>query len=86
MVVSVTTLDMAEEQTKLLYEIHSKVLVLDERSQHILTQSTKTNGRVNKLEEDLNTLKQDKASAKGWAAGISVAIGTAWTAINFIFK
>ena len=77
---------MAEEQTKLLYEIHSKVLVLDERSQHILTQATKTNGRVNKLEEDVNTLQQDKASAKGWATGISVAIGAMWSAVNFLVK
>ena len=82
----INLISMAEEQTKLLYEMHGTLRALDERTQHILAQATKTNGRVSRNEDEIEVLKQDKASAKGWAAGISMAIGTVWGAIIFIFK
>lgn len=77
---------MPDDNTKILYEMHGTLRALDERTQHILQQATKTNGRVGKNEDEIELLKQDKASAKGWAAGISLAIGAVWSAVTFILR
>jgi len=45
-----------EEVNKLLREIHSAVAVLDERTESILRQTEKTNGRVTQLEKEQSGL------------------------------
>lgn len=75
-----------DEQTKLLYEIHGKMLVLDERTQVILKQAEKTNGRVNMLEAVQDKHGKDIAGAKGWAIGASGVIGAVWAGVTFILK
>lgn len=79
--------DMAvDETTKLLYEIHGKMQVLDERTQVILKQAEKTNGRVTFIEAVQDKHGKEIASARGWAIGASGVIGAVWAGLTFYLK
>lgn len=69
----------------LIREMHGTVRVLDERSQAILRQAEKTNGRVTKLEElhdDLAKVQENLATKVG--IGATLAATAIVAAINKI--
>lgn len=45
-----------DELDRIIREMHSIVAVLDERTENILRQTEKTNGRVNQLEKEQSSL------------------------------
>lgn len=77
---------MSDESLKLLYEIHSKVNVLEERSGNILSQVQKTNGRVTKSENDIDTLRAEQNRFKTIVATVGSLVGLVWTGVTFLFK
>lgn len=56
-------------------EYHELLIRLDERTQQILEQTTKTNGRVNKLENRVDCLESKNDTAAG-AKQIKNSIGS----------
>lgn len=74
------------EATKLLYEIHGRMQVLDERASAILKQAEKTNGRVNVLEDKHDVLQNEVMKAKGLFVGGIAILSAVWAVVTFIFK
>lgn len=75
-----------QEYQSLLREIHGTVRVLDERTQTILKQAEKTNGRVTKLEDghDIIAKKQENLAVKvGAIVTISATVLTTFIARIF---
>jgi len=66
---------MNQEQTTLLHEIHAMVREQRIDLAHVKEQTTKTNGRVNKHDNDINKLKTFQTKAMLiWGGAISVVI------------
>lgn len=77
---------MADEKDTDIYyklgEIHGGIKRLDEKTDSILTQTTKTNGRVTTLEKDVSNIKLKIAY---WSGGFTVVIWLIQTLINKYF-
>jgi len=82
-------MDMSEDREfqTLLREIHGTMRVLDERTQSILKQAEKTNGRVTRLEDghDILTKNQENLAVKVGAM-VTVAATVITTAISKVMS
>ena len=66
---------MNQEQTTLLHEIHAMVREHRIELSHVKEQTTKTNGRVNKHDDDINKLKTFQTKAMLiWGGAISAVV------------
>ncbi len=63
-------------------EIDEKFNFIKEKLELIHTQTIKTNGRVNKSEEEIQSLKDWKANLMGKITVISVVASAVWVAIS----
>lgn len=78
---------MEQDFYKHLYEIKEMMARVDERTQNILIQATKTNGRVSKAEDNIDKLQAQHAAINTRVTIISAGIGMAVAAIiNMVFK
>jgi hypothetical protein len=70
----------------LIRDMHSTLRVMDERTQTILKQAEKTNGRVNKLEDEVDAVKNVQSTlAAKVGIGVTIAATIMATVINKIF-
>ena len=66
---------MNQEQTTLLHEIHAMVREHRVELSHVKEQTTKTNGRVNKHDDDISNLKTFQTKTMlVWGGIISVVV------------
>ena len=66
---------MNQEQTTLLHEIHAMVREHRIELSHVKEQTTKTNGRVNKHDDDIDKLKTFQTKAMLiWGGAISAVV------------
>ena len=66
---------MNQEQTTLLHEIHAMVREQRVDLAHVKEQTTKTNGRVNRHDDDINKLKTFQTKTMlVWVGVISVVV------------
>lgn len=81
-----TNTTMHDDTQRLLLEVHSTMKVLDERSQSILRQVEKTNGRVTILEGDVEKVKnvQENLVVKV-GAGVTIAATVFASFVSRIF-
>ena len=66
---------MNQEQTTLLHEIHAMVREHRIELSHVKEQTTRTNGRVNKHDDDIDNLKTFQTKAMLiWGGAISAVV------------
>ncbi len=69
------------ELQNLIREIHGTMRVLDERTQSILRQAEKTNGRVTKLEDKTDAVEKEQEGLAVKVGAIATIAGTIITTI-----
>lgn len=70
---------MEQDLHTLIRDIHGTMRVLDERTQSILKQAEKTNGRVNKLEDRVSDAEDVQS---GLVAKVSIGVTIAATMLT----
>jgi hypothetical protein len=70
-----TLLDMREEQGR----VAAKLEAVDEKVDSVLVQTTKTNGRLTKAENDIEDIKSLKNKVIGGSAVACVGISALWS-------
>jgi hypothetical protein len=77
---------MDELQNNLLARLDERQKAMDGKIDAILIQTTKTNGRLSKAEEDIQNINLWKAKLKGYYSGILIIVAALGVIIGWFFK